>query len=398
MEWTVGDDRYALLLGGLIPPPVAHTGGPGDYDLIIFDSTNCGESADEARCSTPVIGDSEFADRLEDDRKFGIEVMEAANIKVPQWREFTDTGEATEWLKKTRARAVFKPYGDVAASLTYVSKSADDMIRYLERLEDKNKGEFVLQEYVQGTEISTEGFFNGKEWVLIDHTLEEKKFLSGGLGPNTGCAGSVVWMPPYATPVFEQGLKRVADILRQYNYVGPIDLNTIVTEGELYGIEWTPRFGYEATCNLTRLLPTPFGDFLGRVSRGENVTVGASRYSFSATIRISIPPYPTDLEEDQGEGTPIFGIDLDKLQTFYLHDVHLDEHDELVSGGTSGFIGAPIGVGSTIEQAFEECEVAIKGLQVPDLQWRNDLSKSIMKRYDKLMTGGWLKRKGDINA
>jgi phosphoribosylamine-glycine ligase len=92
---------------------------------------------------------------------------------------------------------VFKPNGgqEQDTATTYVSKSSDDMLRYLDKLGTITKGvEFILQEVVNGTEVSVEGWFNGEDFYFINGTLEEKKFMEGNKGPNTGCAGNLVWV------------------------------------------------------------------------------------------------------------------------------------------------------------------------------------------------------------
>lgn len=394
VDWTIRNHKYAQILHGLIPDPVEHPHDPDYYHLIIFDSTEQGNIADLAREHAPTIGNSSFAEQLENDRAFGIEMMESVGIKVPPWEVFKTTQEAKAWVQKTHKRCVFKP-NDEDAELTYVSKSAEDLIRYLDRVASKVHGEFILQEFISGTEISTEGYFNGNEWILFNHTLEEKKFLSGGLGPNTGCAGNVVWMPSRSTPVFEQGLKKIASVLQEANYVGPIDLNTIVTEANVYGIEWTPRFGYEGTCNLVRMLPLKFGDFLYRVACGEKIEISSPRHKFCASIRISVPPYPN--KGKVSSEIEIEGIKPEKLDVFYVNDVKL-EGKQMMVAGTSGFIGAPLGCGESIKQAFEECKTAIKRLEIPDLQWRNDVADAIEKRYNTLMAQGWLRQIELVNS
>jgi phosphoribosylamine-glycine ligase len=362
----------------------------------VFDDASHGKIADAMREETPVIGSSAFAERLEEDRLFGIEFMERCGINVPEYEAFDDVGKATKWLKKTGKRCVFKPSGSVDdKSITYCSKSADDMEDYLIKLTSKTKvKEFILQEFVSGTEVSTNAWFNGNEFVALDHTLEEKKFLSGGLGPNTGCAGNVVWMPQW-DHLFAEGLYKTRTSLAEEGFTGPIDLNTIATEGKLFGLEWTPRFGYEGTCNLIRLLPMEFGEFLHGVATGQNMEL-ASKHNFSATIRISVPPYPNPSTPKKYGGVPVKGIEPKHLDCFYLADVMINDAGEMETLGMDGFIGCPIGCSDTIKGAFDECEAAIRHLQVPDLQWRSDIRKCCERRYEELNKNGWLKRVGAL--
>src|SRR5882724_3357109 len=152
VDWTCADAKDAETLAGIIPPPI-QSPKPGSYDLIIYDSSSLGESADVARKLTPVIGSSVLADQLEHDRVFGLEAMEKAGIKVPPWEPFADTKEALVWLKKENKRCVLKPIGDAPADATYVSSSAEDMMKYIECRLDKKVRSFVLQEFVSGTEV-----------------------------------------------------------------------------------------------------------------------------------------------------------------------------------------------------------------------------------------------------
>jgi len=395
VTWALANMKYKDALAGLIPSPVETITNPVDYDLIIFDSSGHGEAADIARESTPVIGASALADALEHDRLFGLEFMQKCGINIPPYECFDDVSDGVRWIKKTKKQTVFKPFGDRADSaLTYVSKSAEDMIRYLEVLFKKVKvKQFILQEVVHGTEISSEGYFNGSEFYALNHTLEEKKFMSGGIGPNTGCSGNLVWMPTRSDNVFERGLLRAGPALAEAGFRGPIDLNTIVTEGEIYGLEWTPRFGYEGTCNLARLIPGDFASFLLAIATGDSPTVGETRAKFSATVRITVPPYPRPANPAKDAGVPVVGIDVDDPDCWYLSDIRIKEgtEGEVETIGTDGLIGAPISVSETICGAFDECQAAIDKLLIPDLMYRNDVKKCVEKRFECLSRQGWLR-------
>lgn len=394
VDWTIEHEEMADTLEGIIPKPKSRV-RVSDYDLIVFDCTSMGDKAQEAIDEGAlVIGDCALSDQLEDDRLFGIEAMEEAGIKVPAWEPFSSPSEAIAWLKKTHKRCVLKPIGEAPSEMTYVSKGEDDMVNFIEtRLPGSKVQQFLLQEFVQGTEVSTEGWWNGNEWLAVNYTLEEKKFMAGGLGPNTGCAGNVVWMPERETPLFQEGLKKISPLLVDANYRGMIDLNTIVTEGGVYGLEWTPRFGYEGSCNLTRLLPIDFGEFMYAVASGNKPSNLTARARFAATVRLSVPPYPShDVPAKMKAHQPIKGLDIETLDTFFLFDVKKEDGGLIVCG--EGNIGSPIGCSESIQGAFAEVEAAIKRLDIPDLQYRDDVAKCVEKRYTTLQQQGWLRPLG----
>lgn len=388
-------DAYGGVLDGILPCKILNKEPDfSNFDLILFDTTGHPAIAERAHRAAPTIGDGDLNSELEDNRLFGIQIMEECGINVPPYEEFNDLNEAKRFIRKTNKRYVFKPDGEQSCAATYVSKSAEDMLRYLDKLGGTTKGvEFILQEVVQGTEISTEAWFNGEEFFLVNATLEEKKLMNDGKGPNTGCAGNLVWLynGGIGNPlIFVEGLAKMKDFLKQYNYRGMIDLNTIVSEDHLYGLEWTPRFGYDASATLFSLISSNLGDFMGAVASGARPEY-ETRGMFGAAIRLSIPPYPCEIKGKHPEGVPIEGIEPDDcIRNCYLYDACLAGRDGLVTCGVSGFVAVPIATGDSIEQAFGRCYQQVNKINIPDMQYRTDLKDTTFKRYGILDREGWL--------
>lgn len=387
------------VLKNIAPPPIFRQCPYQDYDLVLFDLTGRENEAETSSSLAPTLGDGQLAKELEESRLFGIEVMQESDINIPDYEAFDDVNEAKRFIKKTGKKYVFKPDGgqEQETASTYVSKGPDDLLEYLDKLSKESKGvNFILQEVVEGgTEVSTEAWFNGEDFYLINSTLEEKKFMNDGLGPNTGCAGACVWVYDQPPAIFNEGLGRLKDFLMQSNYRGMIDLNTIVTGGKLYGLEWTPRLGYDAACNLFALISSDLGNFLSAIATGSIPTYQINK-NFSASIRISIPPYPTEAAGEYRTSVPIKGIDLENedaiARYFYLYDAQMNKRSgELETAGVTGFIGCPISTAMTIADAFDGVDSQIKKLTIPDLQYRTDIKDKVLKRYEILGKQGWLR-------
>src|SRR5260221_1374427 len=124
VTWTIEKDKYADALRGIVPPPKKDITSVDDYDLVVFDDATHGELADSMRETTPTIGSSALAERLENDRLYGLQVMEGCGIEVPPYEAFNDVKEAKRWLSQIDRRCVFKPCGYVEdKATTYVAKS-----------------------------------------------------------------------------------------------------------------------------------------------------------------------------------------------------------------------------------------------------------------------------------
>lgn len=394
VDFVLKYDEYQDILAGLVEPSKSLS-PPESYDLICVDSTGEGRLADQVREKSPTIGGSVLADRLEFDRLFGLEYMEKCSIHVPRWYAFDNPADAIRLIRKTKARYVYKACGNIVNCATsYVAKSAEDLEGYIGHLFAQTKsGQFILQEFVQGTECSTECWINQTGYYAINHTLEEKKQLSGNLGPNVGCAGNVVWMPERETTLFREGLKKATRQLAADGYVGNIDLNTIVTQDTVYGLEWTPRLGYDATPCLTQLLPMEFGEFLYQVAAQQKIPPLVPKHAFSASTRLYIPPYPADGSKRLFKAdVPIDGLTEKMLPGCFIYDVKVNpDSEKFVSAGVSGWIACPMGTGETISGAFEEVKQKISLLRIPDLSYRNDVPESVARRYRELESGGWLR-------
>lgn len=393
MDYYLEDKAFVQVLDGIVPRPFFTKPDFSKYDLVMFDLTGRPKAAELSASVTPTIGDGNLHSELEDNRIFGIEVMEESGINVPEWEAFDDLNEAKRFIRKTNKRYVFKPNGgqEQDTASTYVAKSAEDMLEYLDKLGAESKGvEFILQEVVDGTEISTEAWFNGEEFFLLNSTLEEKKFMDGGRGPNTGCSGNLVWCYDSinAPQIFKEGLGKLKDFLQQYNFRGMVDLNTIVSPTQLYGLEWTPRFGYDATATLFNLISSNLGDFVGEIASGGKPT-WELRTRFSAGVRLSIPPYPSEIKGHHSFDVPIKGISPEDVGECFLYDAYLDGED-LLTAGVNGMVAVPMAVGDTIADCFARVKAKIDKIHIPNMQYRGDIEECCIKRYRILSGQGWL--------
>ncbi len=394
----VGEPRYAEALKGLITVmPGGEVYAAENYDMVVMDTTGMGKSAEQARREVPTIGDSILADTLEEDRVYGLEFMQKCGLQVAPWEKFTDPADAIRYIKKRKTRLVFKPVGEQDdKSTTYVSRSAEDMLDYFDVLFRTAKvSEFILQEYVEGTEISLEVYINETGYYALNATLETKKLMNGDVGPNTGCSGSLCWMIENENRIFEKGLKKCIAPLQEMGYVGPLDLNTIVNDSGVWALEFTPRFGYDATALLTRLLPVSFADFLYAVASNQSVPALSPKHSFCASARLSIPPYPCDGLPDKfyKAGVPISGLTEKNLDEFFIYDVRkrAEDADDLETAGLCGWVGSPLAVGETPGAAFGAAYDMLEEVRVPNGQYRTDVLENVAKRYAALREGGWLK-------
>ena len=195
--------------------------------IVVFDSSGGGRTADRLKArGHHVFAGSVFADNLENDRALAFELMEQVGIKVPPYRIFYDWDEGRSYVHNHTTRVVFKPSGEMSddpALGSYVSSDSEDMITMLDYFEGvaKRSPEFILQDFVEGVALSTEGWFNGYEWMEpFNQTIEHKAIMNDDLGPSSGCACNIVWKLNHTNRIVEEGIKLMSPILADYNYIG----------------------------------------------------------------------------------------------------------------------------------------------------------------------------------
>lgn len=355
-----------------------------DSTVVVADCTGSGVLCDALRRGgQPVIGGSLIADRLEADRSFATQVMNEAGVNTPQSKSFDNWDEAITFASEHEEQLVFKPEGDLSGVVSsVVSHDREELIELLQAAKAKGfkqKPEFTLQEFIEGTCVSTECWFDGYDFVdeMTNHTLERKQFMNDDLGPSGGCTGNVVWACS-GCEICDATVYKLKSFLRHSEYIGPIDVNAVVSKEGIYALEFTPRFGYDATPTLLfELLDGDIGELL-------SAKRGRLRTGFAAGVKLSIPPWPS--EEHHAEvGIPIRGINRSGDEHFYIYDVMEDyETKKLCSSGGYGILGVALGYGDNIGEAFANAYQFCKRLRVPNLQYRTDLTSVFQRDFRAL--------------
>lgn len=348
--------------------------------IVVFDSNGGGKTGDRLRSQGyGVFVGSTFADQLEYDRDVAFEYMKQVGIKLPHYEAFYDWQSARDFVKRNDQKWVFKASGDLVKDLaikSYVASDAEDMIRMLDFYESvaTHSPDFELQEFKSGVAISTEGWFNGHEFMHpFNHTVERKQIMNSNLGPSGGCSGNLVWAWTRGTNhVIEEGVAKLAPILEEFGYVGPIDLNTIVNQEGVWALELTPRFGFDALPAMLELLEGDPGELLASLVRGEHPKDMRLKSGYGSALRLNVPPYPSEQYTHAG-GLPIRGFEKEDRPHTFFYDVMFDSKDRLVTSPAYGAVVALTGWGQTAQEALGGPYDLAQKAKIPDKMYRTDM-------------------------
>lgn len=373
--------------------------------IYFFDSSGFGALADRLRTSGKlVVGGGEFCDRLEEDRPFGQKFADDAGIAVPPTREFGSVSSAVAYMRAHGGNQrvgdggwAWKPNRDLGPAASIVGDT-EKVTAHCERMIRKQFGDriaCIVQERVPGVALSTARWWNGRTWTgPIEGTLEEKKFMDGDVGPATGCALNTVWFYLTETPRIAQALQfdRLAAMLRARNAPpGPYDVNAIVNDEGAWYLEWTARLGLDADLCVQRAISN-LSTFLYCVATG-----GETDHLFDVStlyhgVNLTIPPYPTkqgvDMQKSPALGVPVENVDGVWDRTFIGRGLALTK-DGLEVVDPEGYVGMAFAADTSVERGYARIAKAIEEYRIPNLQYRTDGAKIVLKDLADMRESGW---------
>lgn len=381
----IKNPRYELSSQGIVDRVESWRPSISWADCIIVDMVGFGHLKqlfkDRGR---PVIGCDPFLDIVELDRGKGVELLRRSGIRIPKTWTF-NTPEEAKGSEISNQPIVLKPYGNIETAKTYIITNPKLLDHALSTYSKNQK--FIAQEYIEGVEISTEGWFNGRDWIQpFNHTFEEKRFLEGDLGPNTGCMGNVV-MSAGDSRLVKETLVRLTPYLRKAGIVGPIDINCMVNETGAYALELTCRFGYDAIEALTEGLKEPLSDVLFETATGTKKSMKLTT-DFMIAVRLSVPPWPS-LDSNQDSGAPILGLTEENLKHVFLTDVYIENGVYKTAGG-DGVILKATARGIHVHEARRRVYRTLDNIEVQDKQYRLDIGKRVDSDLSQLRSWGYL--------
>lgn len=364
-----------------------------DFDLCLFDFVNNGQIADTMRdMGWPIVGGGSFNDRLEQDREYAFTIMQEAEIPLPRIQSFDAPDRAIAFIEDNGGRWVLKPSSAkfIDKDMTYISSGPEDMISRLQTVAKipsltSTIDTWILEEFIDGIECSIAGWWNGETFIQpCSITIECKKQFPGGkngigVGPQTGSQINTIWYEPSKT-LYQLTLGKCETIFRRERMVpGYVDVNLIIRDRVPYGLEFTPRFGYNCILSEIALLDEDPAEFFYTLALGRS-TDFTYKKTGSYSLLLSIPPAPNTIKDKnepciQKAMNTMIGIPPEFrnriTDTIHLYDV-LMRDGEYFCAGTDCEVILLSALHNDIKQGFAQCYDTLSHLSINDVQYRDD--------------------------
>ena len=291
--------------------------------------------------------------------------------------------------------------GDKHASVSnYVGqlRNGDDVASILRKYRGSVDHPLHLQQKASGIEVGVGRYFNGHDWVgPIEINIEHKSLMPNGVGPKTPEMGTLIWYEEdESCRLFQETLAKLLPFLRKSGFRGDFDINCIVSEGVVYPLEATSRFGNPSTALQAELHHSPWGEFLEAVADGRSYDL-SFYHGYGIVVTVAIPPFPYEYLSKE-YGSMDMGIyfhepvsDEDIFRHYFLEEAARDSSGQFLVSGHKGCVAHVAGRGETVKAAREATYARVRNLVVPKMFYREDIGISFLERdHDFLRDWGWI--------
>ena len=161
-----------------------------------------------AEAGIPAFGPRANAAAIEGSKVFAKNLMKKYGIPTARYEVFDDAAAALAYLESAPIPTVIKADGLALGKGVIIAttrKEAQDAVRAM--MEEHTFGasgdRIVIEEYLEGPEVSVLSFTDGKTIVPMVSSMDHKRAGDGDTGLNTGGMGTVA-PNPYYTPAVEE--------------------------------------------------------------------------------------------------------------------------------------------------------------------------------------------------
>lgn len=327
-----------------------------------------------------VFGPSKAAGRVESSKAFAKSLMERAGVPTPSYRVFDNAAAAKDFVRGERRAFVVKADGLAKGKGTLVPRDADETLECIDTLMLRRTvgaaaDTIVVEEKLEGREVSLMAFVDGERIVPLEPACDYKRALDGDKGPNTGGMGGYSPVPFFSASELERAvettLRPIVEALRADGtpYRGCLYAGLMVGQAGVQVLEYNARFGDPETQVVLPRLEGDLMALLDAAARGhlEGMTAKWSNRS-SVGVVLASRGYPGP----SVTGQSITGLGSIEGDVFVFHAG--------TAAGSAGYITAGgrvltvVALGDSLADARERAYRNAQRIHFEGATFRHDLA------------------------
>ncbi len=328
----------------------------------------------------PVFGPTKAAAEIEWSKSFAKQLMREENIPTASFQIFKDFDEARSYIKNQKFPLVIKADGLALGKGVIIAQNLTEAEGALkEMMQDKVYGqagtEIVIEEYLQGREISIHAFCDGESTVLFPSSQDHKRIFDDDKGPNTGGMGTIAPVPGVTKEQMKEIEEKVVlPTLRALKargriFKGILYPGIMLTENGPKVIEFNARFGDPEAQSYMRILDTDLMDIFIACVEGDlnSTSIEWSKKSACCVVCAS-GGYPGEYEKEK----QIQGLEkINNSNVVVFHAGTKSEGDHVMTNG--GRVLGVTAIGDNLEEALSGAYESIESISFDGMQYRKDI-------------------------
>ena len=331
-----------------------------------------------------VFGPGSDGAKLESSKSWAKSFMKEGNIPTANFWKVSSIEDAIRIVNKSNVPLVVKADGLASGKGVFISESKNETLEITKQILNGKFGNagniVVLEERMQGPEVSVFALCDGKKYVILPTAQDHKRLEEGDKGLNTGGMGAYSPAPLISKNDLVDIRKRIIDptinelIKKKIDYRGVIYFGLMITESGAKVIEYNCRFGDPECQTIMPLMDQNFVNLLHKCALGKlngNETISSNNNVSGCVIATSMG-YPQDYEV--GYEIQLETIKDDNLQIFHS-GTSRNEFGKLVTNG--GRVLSIVCQDKDFDSVFKKAYESLNKINFKGIFYRKDIGHQV---------------------
>ena len=334
----------------------------------------------------PCFGPEARAAEIEASKVFSKRLMQKYGIPTAKCEVFDNAEAALAYVRTTPAPLVVKADGLALGKGVLICKNtreAEEAVKHTmcDHAFGKSGDRVVIEEFLEGPEVSVLAFTDGKAMVPMVSSMDHKRAHDGDTGLNTGGMGTIAPNPFYTADVAERCMREIfLPTMRAMNaegrtFKGCLYFGLMLTKDGPKVIEYNCRFGDPETQVVLPLLDTDLLTIMRAVEE-ERLSEIDVRFKGGAACCVILASggYPEAYEK--GKAIDLGGADA-LNDTWVFHSGTAVKDGQLVTSG--GRVLGVTATGDTLKTAIDRAYDAARRVHFDGMFMRSDIGKRALE-------------------
>ncbi|MBS4044195.1 MAG: phosphoribosylamine--glycine ligase [Chitinophagaceae bacterium] len=322
-----------------------------------------------------ILGPNKKAAQLEGDKAFAKQFMLQHGIRTAKHQAFTNAKTAIDYVTYQKFPLVIKATGLAAGKGVCIAQNFKEACDYindilLNKIFGDAGNEIVIEEFLDGFEVSVLSIFNKKNIYPFISAKDHKKIFEGDKGPNTGGMGAIAPNPLYTSNIQQDFEKNILQptlkglLQDDLIFSGIIFFGLMVVNNECYLLEYNLRMGDPETQTVLPLLNTDLLKVVEDAIDGNAITLDW-KHEHSCCIVAASDGYPGNYET----GKSITGLNKISTPYFIAGANKIDNKFETNGGRVLNIVATSDSLHEAKNKAYE----AVHQIHFDGMYYRKDI-------------------------